>query len=435
MNERYARIVLFVLWLVMLITSLVYVSRYALTNPFVDEWEFVPVLYGEKPRIPWLWELHNEHRFPLPRVIYLLQFRASGDLRLGCYVSCLSMSLLAAGLIRLARDVRGRPSLFDAVFPMLLMHPGQGENLYMGYQMCFMLMTVLACTLLWVIVKCTGQAAFHRAIVATLLGWLLLLCGSAGLPYGVAAGAWVVLLAFRGKLMMWQRVLLLALVGITPLYIALYFQGYVRPGHHPPSAGLYESLRVGLQAQSMAFGPSATGLWPVLAIALLFAAILVFALLVASAFRDLRSAGLLLFALAGGAVSFGIGWGRSGFHNDMGFAWRYGWIVFPPVAAAYFAWLLRCGRLSRHGPAALFIVVACLTPVNVASGFRDAETKLRPSEEAWEADVRSGLTADQMIAKHFPNYHEPLRGEIAKSLQLMRDHRYSYYESLGRESP
>jgi len=422
-------------WFAMLAVSVVYVSRYALTNPFVDEWEFIPVLLQEKPGLPWLWELHNEHRFPLPRAIYLSIFRLTGDLSIGCFISLAGMSLLALGCMRLAGRIRGRASICDAVFPLLLMHPGQGENLYMGYQMCFMLMAVLSCMLMWVMVRFTEGDVFRRALIATLLGWLLLLCGAGGLSYGFAAAAWVARLAICCPLKWWQRVLLLVLVAVSPLYIAFYFQGYARPGHHPPSAGIYESLRVGLQAQSMVFGPSATGLWPVIGIVVLLVGMLVIAFLISSTFRDPRSAGLLFFVLAGGAVSFGIGWGRSGFHNDMGFAWRYGWIVFPPVAAAYFTWLLQGGRISFHGPAILFIVVACVTPVNVVSGFRDAETKLRVFEQAWEADVRSGLTADEMIARHFPNYHEPLRSETANSLRLMRDHRYSYYESLGREHP
>ena len=34
----------------------------------------------------------------------------------------------------------------------------------------------------------------------------------------------------------------------------------------------------------------------------------------------------LFAADVGWRLAFGIGWGRSGFHDDMGFAWRYGWL-------------------------------------------------------------------------------------------------------------
>jgi hypothetical protein len=151
-SDLRTRVVLFAVWLIMLIAGLVFVERYALVNPYVDEWAFVPVLFGDQPAGPWLWELHNEHRFPLPRLIYLGLFRMTGDLRTGCLVSLLGISLLAAGLMRLARAVRGRSHLADATFPLLLMHTGQGENLYMGYQLAFMLTTALAGVLLALIV-------------------------------------------------------------------------------------------------------------------------------------------------------------------------------------------------------------------------------------------------------------------------------------------
>jgi hypothetical protein len=137
----------------MFVPGLVYVSRYALTNPYVDEWHFIPVLLGDEPSLPWLWTLHNEHRFPLPRLIYLSLFHLTGDLRTGCYASFLAISTLAIGLMRLARGIRGRASLCDAVFPLMLMHVGQDENLYMGYQLCFMLVTLLACGLLALIMS------------------------------------------------------------------------------------------------------------------------------------------------------------------------------------------------------------------------------------------------------------------------------------------
>ena len=195
----------------MFVVALVYVSRYAMVNPFVDEWDFVPVLFGEKPAGPWLWELHNEHRFPLPRVIYLSLFRIIGDLRPGCFVTLLGISVLAAGLMRLGRKVRGRSSLCDAIFPLLLMQVGQDENLYMGYQMCFMLTSALAGGLLAVMVRWRQVNSFRVALLATLLGWLVLMCGAGGLAYGVAAAGWVALLAFFGRMPLNRRLILLAL--------------------------------------------------------------------------------------------------------------------------------------------------------------------------------------------------------------------------------
>src|SRR5262245_13613603 len=428
------RVLLFAVWLAMFVPGLMYVGRYALVTPYVDEWGFVPVLFGERPAGPWLWELHNEHRFPLPRLLYLGLFRLSGDLRTGCWVSFLAISLVAAGLMRLARSVRGRPHIADAVFPLLLMHTGQGENLYMGYQMVFMLTAALAAALLAVIVQTAGGNQFRRGLQATILGWLLLTCGAAGLAYGAAAAAWVVYLAVRAPMSGRRRIALLSLAAATPLYVALYFQGYVRPSHHPPSAGLYESAQIGLQAQAMALGPAATGIWPVIAVLIVLVGLIVAALLALRLRSDqLRAVGLLLFLAAAAAVTFGIGWGRSGFHAAMGFAWRYAWVTAPAVWVAYFTWLLWGGRVSVYGPVGLLVTAAVVAPVNTVSGFLDAENRVRPTEAAWESDVRAGMSAAELVRKYHPEYGPGAQTKMVEALRLMRAHRYLYYESLGAE--
>jgi len=450
------RVLLFLVWLAMFCAGLAYVERYALVNPYVDEWAFMPVLFGERPAGPWLWEQHNEHRFPLPRLIYLGLFRLTGDLRTGCWVSFLGISLLAAGLIRLARSVRGQSHLADAVFPLLLMHTGQGENLYMGYQLAFMLTTALAGVLLGLIVTTSwpqrsnpaddpplarsesnrdGCDHFRRGLCATIVGWLLLTCGASGLVYGIAAAAWIVLLAAFGWMSKTRRIVLVLLAVFTPVYAVVYFQGYVRPSHHPPSAGVFESARIALEAQSMAFGPSATGLWPAIGLAVCFLGGAVVTGLAVQFRRDIRFAGLLLYVAAGAAVAFGIGWGRSGFMDNMGFAWRYGWITVPFVFATYFTWLIRGGRVAAYGTCALALVALALMPVNSISGFLNGENKVRPFETAWEADVRAGWTAEQVVDKHFPDYRDQTRQEVIEAMRLMRDRRYAYYESLGRETP
>jgi len=196
-----------------------------------------------------------------------------------------------------------------------------------------------------------------------------------------------------------------------------------------------ESARVALEAQSMAFGPAATGLWPVIGLIVLVVGIKVTFDLAIHIRRDLRFAGLLLYLGAGAAVAFGIGWGRSGFMYDMGFAWRYGWITLPFLFAAYFTWLLRGGRVAAYGSCALALVALVLAPVNAISGFLNAEKKVRAFEIAWEADVRAGQAAEQVVNKHFPEYPDEMRQQVIEAMRLMRDRGYAYYESLGRETP
>jgi hypothetical protein len=279
---------------------------------------------------------------------------------------------------------------------------------------------------------------FRRGLQATLLGWLLLTCGAAGLVYAIAAAAWVVLLIALGQMTFWQRIILGLFVLITPIYVVAYFHGYVRPSHHPPSAGLMESARIGLEAQAMAFGPAATGLWPVIGILLVAVGVVV---VVQTAYRTFgrgfnpRFGGLFLYVGAAAAVAFGIGWGRSGFVDDMGFAWRYGWITSPFVMATYFTWLLWGGRVATYGPVTIALVALMFAPVNIASGFLNGENKIRAFETAWEADVRAGKSAEEIVETRFKDYRGSAQGEVIEAMHLMRDRRYAYYESLGREQP
>ena len=49
--------------------------------------------------------------------------------------------------------------------------------------------------------------------------------------------------------------------------------------------------------------------------------------------------------------------------------------------------------------------------------------------------MRGGLTAVQMVDRHFPDVADPFRRDLIEALRLMRARRYTYYESLGAEAP
>ncbi|WP_157368606.1 hypothetical protein [Zavarzinella formosa] len=433
-RQRLVRRILLAVWAVMVLQGLVFVWRYALTNPFVDEWDFVEALYGEEPALPWLWQLHNEHRFPLPRVLYLTLFWITGDLRTGCYVSLFGVSMLSLGLMNFSRKIRGRASLADAVFPMLLLQCGQAENLYMGYQICFMFALVLACGQLVGMLTVTPQNHFRRGLQVGLMGIASLMCGAAGLAYGSVGLAWVGWLAFTGKLSPLQRLTLGPLALTVPVYIWLYRQGYRRPGHHPPSAGIFESIRVGLEAQAVAVGPAATGIWPFIGIVMLLLGIGTFLVITRNLLTDsenrLRWWGLMAMLAGSAGVSFGIGWGRSGFEDDMGFAWRYGWITLPALFTIWFACLMdRSSQKLERLLGAFAAAVVIMTPINIVSGFRDGEKRVLPVEKEWEQWVREGKSPLEITKKFYPDDDE-VRKRIIAAMRLLKKNRYTYYEML-----
>jgi hypothetical protein len=172
----------------------------------------------------------------------------------------------------------------------------------------------------------------------------------------------------------------------------------------------------------------------VCAVALLAVSILVAEMIIEPAERA-RSLGLLLFLGAVGAMSLGIGWGRSGFSNDrMGLAVRYGWIVWPAVAALYFLGLLCQGwQAVKWLPLGLFAAAVLMFPFNAATGIIEGEKHLERAAQ-WEADVRAGLSGNELVEKYVPNWPEYLKDRIREGTRLLREHGISYYRAHGRST-
>jgi hypothetical protein len=426
---------LVIVWLGMFLCALFYVHRYSITFPFVDEWDFVEVLVGKEKWFPWLWKQHNEHRFPLPRIIYLTLMNLTSDFRSGCYLSVVGIGGASLWLMCLARRLRGYSYPTDAIFPLFFLHTAQDENYYMGYQLCFMLIAVLAIALLSTILLTTTEKVFRQACIGLVIGMLLLTCGAAGLAFGTAAACWVGWLAISTTMSRSRRLLLLTLCLLTPLYIVVYFQGYARPSHHPETPGMLASIDMALQAQTMAFGPAATFAWPLAAILLSGLFLLTFLGLAWMIWQDRINRqlwmGLGLFIGAGLGIALGIGWGRSGINEKMGFAWRYGWLVLPTIVAVYFAALLYPKAIGYRLTQVFLVVAVLVTPGNQISGFNNGERELIPWKRGWEMDIRAGLTADQIARKYHGEMPESGQQAIAHALRDLRDAKFRYYQFLA----
>src|SRR5262245_52935526 len=66
-------------WLAAFAAAVGFVARFARDCPIQDEWVLVGPLLGEEPLFPFLWQQHNEHRFPLPRLVWVGLFRLAGE--------------------------------------------------------------------------------------------------------------------------------------------------------------------------------------------------------------------------------------------------------------------------------------------------------------------------------------------------------------------
>jgi hypothetical protein len=444
-------------WAAMTLQALVFVIRYPHTGPIIDEWEFIPALTDEEPFWPWLWKLHNEHRFPLPRLIYYPLFKLTHDFRTGCYLSLLGVSAVALLMISTARRLRGRLHFADAFFPLSLLHIGHWENWRMGYQIVFMMNLAFAAILLRIIVLTNRQNLLRRGIEAGFVTLALLACGAGGLAYGPFMAVWLLALGYwwwransahRGKVL-W----LVVLAAIVPVYVWLYLQGYTRPSHHPDPLAVWrnyetaawQALRSGMQALIMAFGPAAggptdSGLWVVSAIIMFmvcFECVLFLARLLATRVDERpRALGLLLYLVAVAFMAFGIGWGRSGFTTKtgepsfMGLQSRYGWIAWPAIGAIYFQWLIfGSERLARWVPIVMFGIVVVMLPFNIGTGIQEGE-KFKAYNEQWEQSVRQGMGDDELIQKYYWNYYGELKERMQVGLYLLRKHHIQYFRPL-----
>ncbi|MCI0354869.1 MAG: hypothetical protein L0099_07515, partial [Acidobacteria bacterium] len=153
-------------WVLMFGAALVFVAWYGSNVPSWDDWDMIPTATGVQPvTLEWLWSQHNEHRIPVPRLVMLGLYGLFGlDFQVGMYFNVISTALLALALAVAARRLRGRWSVTDAFFPLLLLNWGQGVNFIWGWQVEFYLSTVLAGIVLLVILPTSPQLSVHRAL-------------------------------------------------------------------------------------------------------------------------------------------------------------------------------------------------------------------------------------------------------------------------------
>ncbi len=381
-------------WAVLAAGVLAFVAYYGRNCPYMDEWAMLDALAGEVPPVAWAWEPHSEHRFFVPRLLYVGLFRLAGDLRAAMAMNALLLAASAAVLIVTAARVRGRASAADAFFPLVLLSPAQWEHLLMGYQVCFTVPAALAVGVVGLTAGRPARLGWKRAAALAACVTLLPTCGAAGVMLGAGAAGPLALLAVvsarRGG---WGPALLLfagaMIAGSEALWCVAHYPGSSY-GALPRRAGALAGFAARLAA--MPFGPAAEWGWP-----LGFAAVAAVGLTgIVAVWRNGDRAGVVgLLAVPAGTllVAAGLAWGRGWGGAQAAFVSRYGLFVIPGAAAVY---LIAVGyggpRLAKWGPAAFALLAAAALPVNVVAGCGPA-ARLAWQMDALAADLRDGLPA------------------------------------------
>ncbi len=438
-RARLAAPIVWSIWAAMLVAALWFVSRYSSNVPSWDDWDMVPTLTGNQPiTLEWLWSEHNEHRVPIPRLLYLaLNWLTVVDFRTTMYFDVLAMAAVAGFMMLLARRLRGHASLSDGFFPLVFLQLGQAANLLWGWQLQFFLSVILACVALLAMVQ-SGAAIAPRVagIVVGCCACLLPLCGANGLGMAPALALWPLAIARIDPAQGGERgrpgaSVLVALSVVALGLTALYFVGWEPVPYHPKSYSVYQSIKTSLQFLTIGMGPAIRDWWPAtgLATILAFGATTI---RLAMVWRDNpdqrgRALGLLLFLGALTSLALGLGLGRNGFET------RYVTLAVPAWCCVYFTWVLYPVSRLRLLPAALGVAAVMALWPNARFGLAYAE-ELRGWLGGFERDLRSGVPAHELIRRYGPWLH-PHQDIVADYLRLLREAKIGPYANLKEDEP
>jgi hypothetical protein len=426
-------------WLAAFAAALFLVLRYGSNVPSWDDWDMVPVLTRMQPvTAEWLWSQHNEHRVPLPRLLFLgLNRLTTVDFRVTMVADVLVMAAIAAAFVWTARRLRGHTSAADAFFPLALLSLGQAANFLWGWQLEFFASAALAGAALLAIAACgTIVGARRAAAIVGACAVLLPLTGANGLGMVPCLALWPLALALLPARWTGEPGLrgdrLLLILGSSALALtAIYFAGWERVPFHPRSTGAYQTLATTAQFLTIGLGPVVRPLWPasgLIVLCFLGATALHLALVWLDVPAErARAGGLLLFLGAMGSLALGLGLGRDGFEL------RYMTLAVPVWCCAYVTWLTYgASGAGRRVSAGIAVAAALSLWSNTGVGLAYARD-LRAHLGAFETDLLAGIPRRELVRRYDPYLH-PHQDVPLDYLPMLREAGVGIYGRL-RDDP
>ncbi len=410
------------IWAAMTAAALYLVLRHGIHVPMMDEYQYlVPVLIGEEPfTLSWLGQFYYNNLIPFAKLMNVAILNATGhNFRAAPLVSTLWLAGLSAGFIRTAQRLRGRASLCDGVFPLLLLGWQHWENFAWTMTLAYTAAHVLIGTVLLILLR-YQQVPFGMAVLAGTLVAVMPFFSPPAVAHVPVLVLW--LLARAGKELLgrrrgdWARgSLLLLLAAFATVNTAYYFLAY-QPDVSGTSApetmelvtGVFQLLGMGLasdhvsmmtlgEAGGLAFWVVTSTLVTVLgaAGALLFAYVWV-----TSPPERFRVLALVLFC--GGAFALFIMLSRARIAEGPLYAQpRYALFSMPLLCCLYCVWV-------RYGPGwtrsvvalILFLAASACAPLNFRYGWNYV-TGIHAALEAFLDDLRAGKPSFVAVDDHY----------------------------------
>jgi glycosyltransferase involved in cell wall biosynthesis len=407
-------------WLGLLVAAFCFLYDHASGIPFADDLEMVAAFTPEWVRSPeWYWGLHNEHRIPLPRWVFVTLLDITRDFRAPMYAEVAVLGFLSAAMILAMRRIRGRTSYVDAFFPFLWLHWGNYENLLMAFQISLMLPVTFGC-LVWMIAAAGKSVPRKGATIAIGTCLLMLpLCGGHGLTQVPALTAWLGLAGLytlRSKERDERRKgwWMVAFATASCLLVAAYFYQYQPPPGQERADSVGKVLLTAAQFLTLSIGPGALHYWPYSGYGVLALSIATMWILgrtiVTRPEERLRAAAIV--AGFGGIVSMALaaGYGRAGEYDRFGFAMRYVSLPSPILACAFFAFALYASpAFSRFVRFLLYSTMAILYLFNAQRG-TDYATWRAHDAHLFATDLAAGFTSDELAAKYWEKFYPSQEG-------------------------
>ncbi|MDD5010599.1 MAG: hypothetical protein PHQ00_00575 [Phycisphaerae bacterium] len=239
-----------------------YVYKYGITVPYVDQWELVPLIekmYHNNLTLADLWRHHNGHELFFPKIIWLALARMSGwNILLELCVNIIlafSTFLLILSLMR--STLRQVPPPLKIFVSLVVFSMAQYENWSCGWQITVFLSVFSLVIAIWAVDKWQGRPI--GLIIAILAAILSSYSFNSGLLVWPAV---LVVMLIQGK---WKLkhivILVLAFVAAVLLYYYKYTKNPELPSvlfflRHPITFAKYVLVYLGASiARSRSFAP------------------------------------------------------------------------------------------------------------------------------------------------------------------------------------
>ena len=395
------------------------ILRFAWNLPVIDEWDMSGLFSGDVGLTAWIFGSHNEHRYPLGRLLwYGLTVTFGYDFRVGMVANVLMLGLAARLLMNAARSLRGRDSVADACFPILLLHFGNHENYLMGYQVVCCTAILALAVVVATIARYRPESRFRSGLIVGGMLLVIMQSGGFGLVQVPFLGCWIAMLAWQewqvGR--NWRGIALLVAPLVAAGYTLFCFTSMAptpEVTHHRSDqlTAILETFAVPLGGEVVHWA----GIW--LGWLALAGLIGLSVLMVRTWFREPAHRSLLagLATLASATVVLGVGIAVS---RGAGLASRYCTPMAFWVVVLLFVGVLAGSGRRRWIDGLSFTLAVVVFLANVVA-VRDRLWVTREFQQSMLADVKKGMP-DAFVIGKYTTWIYPYPERLLENLERYR---------------